>query len=183
MTICTKDNVKDYLGIKNTSSTDSDLIDDLIDRVEVEIETYLSRSILSTETTEYFDGGVGVVFLKNTPVTTISGVWDNSIYTFDDDSLVSSDDYVILNNNIRLKGYSFTEGNKNIKVIYTGGYTTTPLDLLQVCIEEVGRKYKHRQDYDVISRTASDGSSTYVEKGFLKRSKMVLDKYKWRSLA
>jgi len=182
MSLCTLSNVKDYLGIVGAKATDDNVIEELINNVSTEIETYINRSILSTETTEYNNGDKQLYFLSNTPITSISGMWSSTNYTFNEDAIIDAADYTNTEDALIMKNYKTTAGNKTVKIVYTGGYTTTPLDLKQVCVEETGRKFKNRTSFDITARSTGDGNVTYVEKGFLKKNLLVMNKYKWIGL-
>ena len=184
MDLCTRKDLKNYLGITNVDQVSNDLLSDLIDRVSVEIETYCMRTFGSTEYTEYHSGdGVDYLYTKQHPITSVSGIWSDTSLDWDADALIESTDYVVFEDNVQLIDTYFTAGRNNVKMIYTAGYMTIPLDLQQVCIDEAGRRFKHRTDYDVISRVGqgeSGGEVYFVEKGFLEKSKLVLNKYKNR---
>lgn len=180
--LCTRREIKNYLGLKNVTSVENDLIEDLIVSVGQEIEGHCLKAIEVTISTVYFSGDGSSNIYPFTPIVSVSGIWDNTLLEFDDDHLVDTDDYVVFPDSIQMKSSYFTEGNNNIKLIYTHGYTTIPSDLKQVCIEEAGRKFKHRTDYDVTAKTSSTGSTTFVEKGWLKKNLKVLNNYKWKGI-
>ena len=181
--LCTRTDLKDYLGIENIDSTSNTLLFDLIDSESVEIETYCMRMFANQIYTEYHSGEkVASIYTSEYPITSVSGIWSDTSLEWDDDALIDNDEYVVFSDHIQLKDTYFTAGQDNIKITYVAGYTTIPLDLQQVCIEEAGIKFKRRYDYDVIARTKGDiGSEViFVEKGFLEKNKLVLNKYKKR---
>ena len=134
--LCTRDNVKTYLGLSGT--THDSVIDDLIASASEAIENYCGRQFAVTSHTEYHDGqGSGSVVLQYRPVTAVSGVWDDPARDFEDDSLIESDDYVLDSEGgiIRLlSGATFSHGVRNVKVSYSAGYSAVPKDVTQACI-------------------------------------------------
>lgn len=178
--LITLDNVVKFIGQDSFNSDDSDLIEDLINRVSSLFESYMDRNILTREYTEYHDGGGNaVLFPKQPKITTISGIWDDYDWDYTDDDLVDADDYKIVDElYVVLKNTTFNNYTQNIKIIYTAGYTTTPDDLVQACITEVARMFKNRLEVDIQSQTLADGSVTYFTKTLLPITKLTLDKYK-----
>ena len=182
--LCSRKDIKNYLGITNTDQVSNNLLSDLIDRVTIEIQTYCMRTFDNQEYTEYHSGEkVSFIYTKQFPITSVSGIWSDTSLCWDSDALIGSDEYIVFEDHIQLKDTYFTAGRNNVKMIYTAGYTTIPLDIQQVCIDETGRRFKHRTDYDVISRVGqgdAGGEVYFVERGFLEKSKLVLNKYKNR---
>ena len=187
MALVTLSKVKQY-GDQDTITNPErdDLLTTLINRVTTQFETYCGRTFESAETTEYLDGG-GIKFLfpAQYPITSVSGIWSNSSWDWDDDDLISSDDYRIKNSNyIVLKSSTFSNYDQNIKITYTHGYTADdiPEDLQQACIEETLRKWKSRNKIDVLSVSLEDGSITHLTKDLLPQTIMTLNRYKKRSI-
>ena len=178
------DNVVKFIGQDSFNSDDSDLIEDLINRVSTLFESYMNREILTRETTEYHDGkGLSVLFPKQYPITTISGIWDDYDWEWTSDDLVDSDDYRIVDSNyIVFKDITLGAYSQNIKIIYTAGYTSTPEDIAQACITEVARMFKNRLEVDITSQTLADGSVSYSAKTFLPITVTTLNKYKRMSI-
>ena len=171
---------KDFMGMSDSDSTTDDLLEDLINRVSILFESYMNRNILSREYTEYFDGkGESILFPKQSKITTISGVWDDYGWEWDTDDLIASTDYKIVDDTfIVFKTTSLNDYTQNVKIIYTAGYSTTPDDLIQACIVEVSRMYKNKNSVDITSKTLSDGSVSFYDKGILPLTIITLNKYK-----
>ena len=183
--LITVDNVKDYYGL--VGANDDTLIMDLIDRATAQFETYCSRQFESRERTEEYDGnGTKYLFPKYYPITTISGILDDSDWAWGSTTEIDSTTYRIQNENtvVRKPGNVFTKGDQNIRITYTAGYAdgSIPADLVQAAIEEVVRMYKRRAEVDVLAKTADDGSVTRVAKEFLPTTLRVLDKYMLKSI-
>lgn len=161
-----------------------ELIEDIIDSISVLFESYCDRQFLTRERTEYYDGkGSKFLFPTYSPITSVSGVWDDSDWAWDTSSLVASTDYMIKNNTtIVLKDSTFGDYDQNVKIIYTAGYATVPEDVRLACIEEVTRTYKNRKGVDVLAKTAADGSVTRYAKDLMPSTIRVLNTYRRLSI-
>jgi len=183
MSLATLTQVKDYMGIAVTRlnpETDN-LISDVIDRISTMIETYCDRTFTSTEHTEYYDGmGVPYFYTNNYPITSVSGIWDDMNWEWQDGTLLAAADYRISEDNrrIRKKSGYFMESFENIKITYTAGYSTLPYDLSHVCIEEVVRVYKHKSDPGVYSKTVGNDSVERNQLDLLPSTLVVLNNYR-----
>lgn len=182
----TLDQVKNFMGMSGSDSTTDDLIENLISRVSVLMETFMGRNILSREYTEVHNGGgVYVLFPKQGNITLVTSIHDSYDWDWDDDALIDSDDYRITDSDyITLKGSvsPFSNYTNNIQIIYTAGYSSVPLDIAQACITEVSRMYKNKNSVDINSKTLSDGSISFYDKGLLPITLLTLDKYKRRTV-
>lgn len=173
------DDVKDYLDIRGSDTIVDDLLEDLISRVTVAFHNYCGiNQFIAQDYTEYQSGsGTPDLFPKNTPVNSVSLLAEDFDWVWGTDSTFSSDEYAILDDRIVLKDEVFPEGIRNIKITYNAGYTSAPLDLKQVCIMEVGRIYKLRNNIDVSQKSGPDGSVTKLQQGFLPDTINVLKRY------
>ena len=163
---------------------DDALLEDLIDSMSVLFETYCDTQFLTRERTEYYDGhGSKFLFPTYSPITSVSGIWDDSDWDWGSADLIDSDDYMIKNTNtIVLKSTVFGNHDQNIKIIYTAGHSSTPEDVKLACIEEVSRSHKNRKGVDVLAKTAADGSVTRYAKDLLPSTIRVLNKYRHRAI-
>ena len=183
--LCTVDEVKDFGEIKGATSQDDDLIEDLITRITTLFENHIDKNIKSREYTEQYDGlGVSNLITDQYPIISIDSIHDDTTWEWGSDSTVGSTDYRIHTDKTHvILQTTLVNGSQNVKIVYTAGYEVIPTDIVQVCIEEVLRKYNHRRDFDVTARSIGDaGSVTYTEKGLLTGTKAVLDKYKRMSI-
>lgn len=157
MALFTVDELKTYLGLSGTG--DDAYLAQLVSGVNSSVLKYLRRSIEAAEdTTEYHSGnGRNRLYLKNRPITAITGVWvDHKGYfgqapdAFDvvDTLLVQGVDYVVestsqdeANQSCLIKlsaafeggGSVWGSGIGNIKVTYDHGYASVPADLKLAC--------------------------------------------------
>lgn len=172
--------VKNFMGMSGAISDTDDLIENLINRVSILMESFMNRNVLSREYTEDHDGkGAMVLFPKQPKITTVSGIWDDYDWEWTDDDLIDADNYKIIDENyIVFKTVALNNYTANVRIIYTAGYSSVPDDLVQACITEVSRMYKNRNQIDITSKTLSDGSVSFSDKSFLPLTYTTLKKYK-----
>lgn len=169
-----------YPNMDMSKSQDDDLLEDLIDYITDQFEKYCEvDSFHDNSYTEYADSINGYEqFVKNTPINSITTIWNDPDWLWGDDTTATSTDYRIKDDSYITFKYGFYEGNQNLKITYNGGYTEIPGDLKLACIKETARAYKHRQDFDMLSNSLDDGSETVVPPGLMLSTTQVLDKYK-----
>ncbi len=182
--LCTKDDVKKFMGITNVSPNDDTLIDNMIDRTTDLFETYCKRKFFAAAYTEYHSPASSDkrIFPKNFPVNTITSIHDDPDRTYGSDSLITASEYGVMDDDATVEWIdgNFAGGTNSVKIIYNGGYTTIPEDLTQGCIEEVARRFRRRKDVDVSQKTMPDGSAQILAGDFLPSTKTVLNLYKKR---
>lgn len=172
MVIASASNVKEWLGI--SVSTYDTAIDNFGTRAEARIAKMCNRpdGFATGTKTEYFDGeNSDRVVLTNTPVTAITSVQllsqgsvvetiASTYYTYDTNSgvLALESSYVAryfggaylygndrgTTDGGRRMAPNLSSGYRNVKVIYTGGYSTYPDDLKQAVIEYTAFMFKAR---------------------------------------
>ncbi len=181
MGLVTRAQVKDYYGITSANHDDDLLISSLIDRVSYMFRTITDNVFASATYTHQLDGnGLSLLYLPNWPITSITSIYTNDDWDFtDSDDLIDAADYRVDDGQryVQLIDDVFPRGKMNIQVVYVAGHTTIPADIEQACIEEVIRRFKHRRDFDVTSKTQPDGSVSYTAKGLLVDTKAVLERY------
>lgn len=179
MALASSDEVRAYSEI--IAYTPTNLIEELLKSVSSKIDSYCNRTLESTTHTEYLDGfNNEILYPKNYPITSVSGIWEDLSRLWSDSTLVNSSYYFIDSNSIVRSTGTFMEGKKVIKITYTAGYQSTaiPNDLKQVCISEVSREFKRRKDPAVISKTSDDTTITYNTDDILPENKIVLRAYR-----
>lgn len=180
--IVTLDEVKNfYFTTKSkVNDADNDLLEELINSVTSQFQNYCQvDSFVATDYTEVCSSiGCNAIFVKNIPINTITSVYIDGSWEFTDDTLMDSTSYRISNGKFILLQNYLLPGDDNIKVIYNAGYEVVPGDLKLACIKEVVKNYKHRLDFDVVSKSLENGSETYESGGLLRSTKQVINKYK-----
>jgi len=174
------DNVKEWANITGTKSPDEGLLENLINHFTKAFEMYCGVDSFKAATyTEYIDGnGSQYLFVKNYPLNSITGIWDDVDWAWATDTEVDSDDYRIVEGRYIAHKTYWYKGVQNIKITYSGGYATIPVDLTQVCNEEVYRRYKRRREIEVQIKTLEDGSLHFPSPKFLDSTIQILSKYK-----
>jgi hypothetical protein len=153
--------LSEYKAYKNISSTEQDsVINGLITRVSSFIKTYCGKTFVdyaSVDKVEYFDGvGIDKLFLDEQPVISITSIEisNDGGLTYQT-PLVEYTDYFVdydigvvsaLYSNFVLES-TIAQGisNRNVKVTYKGGYTTTPSDIKQAALDLI--EYYRNEEY------------------------------------
>jgi len=181
--------VRETLGLSVTEVSDDSLIANLINRLSTRIESYCGRKFVAREYTEYHDGDkTNAVIVDNPPIISVSGLWDDIDREFTSNEEITSDNYVVYSNEGYLSLYNdevyFSRGVQNIKVVYSGGYTTIPYDLQDACINWVLTEYRRVKDkhHAFGSKSAPGGSISIDSSAVPQNVKFVLDLYKKKKL-
>ena len=174
-----------YLGI-TAGSTEEGESDLTINAASKFAERYCGRSgFLSTSRTEYYDGdNTDTLYLRAAPISSVTSIHidDSTPRDWSDtDDLIDSDEYLLYEEQgkVVLDGDVYVWGKRNVRVIYTAGYTTVPADLEQAVKELVAFWYKRNKDKLVAIRSVSVGDkSTSYESEMPAAVAMVLNRYK-----
>jgi len=180
--LCTVQEVKDYYGMTGTDASTDTLIEEVINGASQIFETYCDRAFLTDTYTDYYDGkGKSVLFVDNSPITTISGIWDDTEWNWATTSEISSANYRIADGNrVVFRDTVLNDGDQNVKIIYDAGYASVPDDLRQTCTIEVARIVKEslNKTFYISSKQDASGSVSYTSQDFLPATFIVLNKYK-----
>lgn len=171
-------NAKQWLG--ETTATNDALIARLISAASDYIQTWLNRTLASASYTEIRNGyDTDGIAVKNYPITAVTSV------TVDGNAIPAAsgqtDSGYVINEPgtmIYLRGYSFTRGRSNVKLVYTAGFASTPNEIEQACIELVGLRMKERDRIGVISKGMAGETITYSQKDFSDAIQTTLSNYK-----
>lgn len=149
MSVITFADVQEIYGYVATEETN---VQKFIDGVETEFEKTAGVGLTQIERTEYIDGlGNNKIPLQYLPIITITSIFIDNTREFSADTEYTdfkfTDD---AQGNILLpNGYVIPILEKNIKVVYTGGLSTIPADLLLMMMEHIDYLYQrdtnHRQ--------------------------------------
>lgn len=169
-------NVKAWMGI--TGNQDDTLLSRLIAAASAYIETFTNRTFESKQYVEVRDGtGKQRMAFAEYPVTAVASVVVNgnpipaaptmrdSGYRFDSIRLL-------------LAGYEFSRGVGNVELIYTAGYSTTPPEIEQACIELVSLRYKERDRIGHQSKSLAGETVTFMIRDFPDSVRTILNNYK-----
>jgi hypothetical protein len=124
---------KEYLVLSGTSGFDS-ILTSLLGRTKRNIERFCNRRFLAEQYTEFYSGKGSTIdeehvkiFVKNPPIVAVTSLHDDIDRNFTSTTLIATGSFTIDGNEdigvIELIDEVFEKGVKNIKVIYTGGFT------------------------------------------------------------
>src|SRR6266478_6375740 len=146
-------------------TTDDALLTRLITAASQFIQTWLNRRIVEADYFELRDGTGGKrLQFGSFPVSAVLSLTiDGQIIP----AAVSSwaPGYTFSPTQLALRGYSFTRRAQNVMVTYTAGFTTTPPEVAQACIELIGLRYRERTRVGEVSKAIGGGETvTYSQK-------------------
>ena len=141
-----------------------DIITRFINTATFNIEKWTDRKFLTRSHTEYKDGRRNNrILLKQWPVTAITSVYDDPASEFTD-GLIDAGDYAIDDavGVVLLNGRQFINGTRNVRVVYTAGYTDTTeiADLEDACLQLVTFYFDKRNDETVQVETKNKNNET-----------------------
>ena len=143
------------------------------------IESWLNRIIAAQEYTEMLNGNDrDTLFLENYPVTAINSLKIDGHIIAQRGELPSSGGYVFDNNELYLDGGYFTKGIKNVKVVYTAGYSSIPADIEQACIDMIGDWFRYIDRIGKTSQAIEGQSTSFTNTAIPARALLVLQQYK-----
>jgi hypothetical protein len=177
--LCTRLQLKTYLNVNQADATYDNLCHEIINRISQAFENYCGRQFKVQDIVEYHDGNVRALFPDQYPINSVTEIREDSDWVWGSETIIDSSDYRIMDSKYIIYDGFFTSGEGAIKLTYNAGYTDVPADLVQACIEECGRKMKHRNDYDESVKTLGDGSVSYIASEFLPQTKMTLNSYRY----
>src|SRR5262249_48165454 len=80
---------------------------------------------------------------------------------------------------VSVQGYLFSRGAQNVVLAYTAGYSTTPPEIAQACIELVALRYRERTRIGEVSRSLGGAETvSYSQKDLSDGIKTVLQQYR-----
>ena len=159
--------------------TDDALLSRLITAASQYIQTWLDRRIAQVDYVEMRDGTGGrhMQFASFPASAVLSLTIDGIAIPPSDASWTPG--YVFSATEIALRGYSFTRRAKNVVLIYTAGFATTPPDIAQACIELVAQRYRERARIGEVSKALGGGETvTYAQKDMSEPIATLLQQYR-----
>lgn len=183
MSLATLEQLKRYMDIPvdKIDSTRDNLMNDLLTRTSARMENYCGRIFASDEYTEYRDGrGLPYIYTNQYPITTVSGIWDDADWAWADSSIVSSSNYRVSDDghSINFHGTILESRVENVKLIYTAGYSETPVDVVQACLEETVIALKQKANPGLITGLKQEGSIQRNAVNFLPATISTLAKFR-----
>lgn len=166
-------------GIDNTVISESDVID-FIAEADGEINAMYQKKFLNaTSVTEWHnistlddEDTIAVIFIEQRPIQSVTSVesydiTDNLVKTF------TTDDYWLDNNTgiLRLRSLDFAHQYNRIKVVYSYGYTSVPINIknlssciagMRVVIQQIGGTYDDVTSYSLPSGVSISVGEPYT---------------------
>lgn len=172
---------------------DEKLIENLINRSATRIESHLDRDLKAGTVTEHYDGsGTGTLWVRRYPLTSVSELNVDPNRDFFASTDIDPTDVVIDSERGTVRFFpgsnafrsSFATGVKNVKIVYTGGFTIVPEDLKEASLILVARSFMRiRQGAEgIISESVAGYSASYEgttrESGLPLEVQGILTRYK-----
>ena len=197
MAYITKAEVKTYLGVSATATTDDDLLDDLIDKAQSSIETYTQRIFsASADSTRLYTVGVdtdGRYLYLDEDLADITSVTTDADAT-SPTTLTDETDYITIPRNttpyialVLMAGSNYTwtyttDPELGVSVVGKFAYSETPpVDILHACTRLVGYYYRQK-DSQVFDVTAiPDAGIISIPQGIPADVKRILEPYRRRT--
>lgn len=155
-------NVKEYddsLGSGNDA-----VLTSMIARISALIEQRFDGRIVEATYQEIKDGNNRTVMVpKHRPISTFTTLHISADQTWDATTLVASTDLIVdsITPRVHLKGgRAFTIGFQNVRMVYTAGFATIPLEVEDYAIRKVIEAFKKRRTLGITSISLKDGSIT-----------------------
>ena len=133
----------------------------VITAVSTAMQNLIGRDIISQSHTEVFDGrGRYRIMMSNWPITGVDSVTLGELATISVPARSSggpgftfSDKFVYVD-----PPYLFERGRRNVRIVYTAGYATIPLDLEQGCLTWI-KAIMDGANYSAALKSQSAGQS------------------------
>jgi len=160
--------------------TDDALLTNLVTAASGFIQTWLGRPIAIADWVEVRDGNGGqrLAFANNPVWAVLSLTIDGLDIPPVPEGNCFAPGYVFSPTELVVRGYVFTRRAQNVVVSYTAGYSATPPELAQACIELVCQRYRERTRTGEVSKALGGGETvTYSQKDMSDDIKTVLSRY------
>ncbi len=177
LSLVTLEEVKSSMNITDTNADEE--LGRLVKEMSREFSDAIDRDLEKKTHTQYFDGDVMTkkLFVNNYPIVSITSIKDDLDRTFGADSAIDTDEYSFYEDEgIIVLDTVLTPGQKNIQVVYVGGYDEIPSDAKNCVKMMVAREYLLN-----FTNLNSKESSQVLEARLArldKRIKEIVDRYR-----
>lgn len=174
-------NVKANYGLDTNITTHDTMLQNLITQNSKQISEECGRTFAAADYTEYYDGdGSDILMVNQYPINSITSIHDDVDRNFNSDTLIDSSYYHSVHDDakggiIRGDGVVFSKGKRNIKVVYNGGFSTLPGDLVKACEQMVMADYI---EHTASVNTAVSDEIIYKPEKLRKEAAKVIRRYK-----
>jgi len=175
---------KIFVKVPTAETTHDTLLEDFINESSQLIESYCNRKFVLQEYTEIHSGnGLTQLMTRSFPIVSVTSLYDDISRAFT--TVIDPNNYTIMQDE---KGLAygierfdniFIRGQRNVKVIFQGGYSVIPSDLQLACKVTLAFYYFKQQEQEWTTNTKAKGDEniTMIE-GLPKSVTEILDKYK-----
>ena len=174
--LCLLADLKAWLNISGIS--DDAMLQNLITRVSVTMQNWMNRTIPSAIYTETRDGnGSDTLVMPNMPITDVASV------TVGGTAIPESPDgvqpgFVFGEWAVYLIGYRFSTGRRNVQIVYTAGFASTPSDLAQACLEQCAYQYRAKGHIGQSSTGMGPEHISFTDHDFTPGTETLMKQYK-----
>jgi len=172
--LCTLSQVQDLLG--STSAAQDATINNLIPRISAFIQTYCNRKFPQANHTEQSNGlGSRSIILRHPPINSVASITIDGTSAVLTDFTYDSEAGILIKKN----GF-FSVGWQNVVVVYNGGFSLIPADIIRVASEATSvtaSKY-FRKVLGISSEVVGEGNRAITESDFLPQHLLTLNM--WR---
>lgn len=183
--------LKTMLGISGTGS-DAELTL-LLDGIQSRFDRHCNRTlaITASDTTEYADGGQGVVGLKRFPIVSITAIKEASDRDFASaDALTEDDDFVQdPDSGLVFRVGTWLAGVRTVQIVYRGGYaaagatlgtgeTEMPDAIQRAALMQARYEWQNRLQLGSQQVAANGASVTGARAELLPEVRQILDGYR-----
>jgi hypothetical protein len=160
-------------------TTDDALLTRLVSAASQYIQTWLNRQVASADYLEIRDGTGGHrLQFACFPVSTVLSLTIDGQPVPLAPSIIAAG-YRFSPTQLSVRGYRFNRGAQNVVVAYAAGYSATPPEVAQACIELVSLRYRERTRIGEVSRSLGGAETvTYAQKDMSDATKTLLQQYR-----
>jgi len=180
-------NFQYWLGSSNVNENDASQQQRLITSVSEYIQNWIGRTISAQPYTLIRDGNGGSkIVLPHYPVqsVTLVQIYDYIVPQTTDPTIAgwflnpTSGCVSLIGGCYSRYGYNFVRGIQNVMIQYIAGYTSTPNDLEQACLELAGLRWKEKSRIGEVSKSIAGEVITFSQKDMPASVRTILEKYK-----
>jgi hypothetical protein len=171
-TLITLANLKKYMTIPFEQKEQDALLNLYISAICARIENHCKRVFASAAYDLAVDGD-GSYVMDNLEYP-ISAFTELKI----DGSVIDTSYYKVYANEGRIKSQlPFTEGDQNVNLKYTGGYSTIPAEIEMIAFQWISYEYERNGAQAVTSKSSEGYSVTFSSEAIPERFKLALEPF------
>ncbi len=203
--LCSRDDVKNYLGLLGTYTADDTLLTGLVTAASSWLEGQVGQPFSSqSRPNELYSGdGTMSLLLRYTPIISVESLTidgntinvrdqNNEGWILQDDRLwlsgpsgtggVTGGSFWPALSPTRMTALRFTVGNANVAVSYTAGFTVIPSDVKQAAIEIAAETYQRKKRLGIMSQNVAGETISYQTLTVNVGLQGVIDRYRTHRL-